>query len=178
MDLRPLLQHIDFTNPVSWVALAGFALALVNTFVSIAGRIGDRGRLRLEAMVQGPHRGSWDETARLGDGITLTIRSAGTKPVAVSHICGERMIDGFRAQFELHQHPRKEWVLAPGVFRTTWALDPKALDHLLWLGVEDTLGHRWKLSRWQLTKLKRHEDRARRNAMVALCKGAPEDVVH
>ena len=31
MDVRRLMEHVDFANPVNWVAVCGFALALIET---------------------------------------------------------------------------------------------------------------------------------------------------
>jgi hypothetical protein len=164
---------VDFANPVSWVALTALLLANV---LKLAG---DRPRLRIEAMVQGPNRSPWDEKAAHGDGVTLTMYSVGSKTVALSRICGERVEDGLRMPFEIHQHPRNEWRLEPGAMRTAWALDAKVLDRSLrWLGAADNLGHVWKVPRRHLRKLAMREELARRAALVELCKSVPEDVAH
>ncbi len=180
MDLHALWNHaVDVGNRFGWLSVYGSIVSTIALVFMFVRHARDRGRLRLEAMVQGPHRSDWDETAMQGDGVTLTIYNEGTKPVAVSHVCGERVEEGFRMPFALHQHPRSEWRLEPGAMKTAWALDAKVLDRSVrWLGVADHLGHVWKLPRLKLWKLIRSEERARRNAMVALCRGAPEDVAH
>jgi len=179
MDLHAFVSHVDFANPVSWAALTALLLTVLNTVTNLLKIVRDRPRLRLEAMVQGPNRSTWDEISADGDGVTLTMYSVGSKPVAVSHVCGVRMIDGFRASFQLHQHPRNEWRLDPGAMRTAWALDARVLNRSLhWLGVADHVGHVWKVPRRQLRKLIRGEERARRNALVERCRSAPEDVAH
>jgi len=179
MDLHAFVRHVDFANPVSWVAILALLLTLVNTVTNLLKIARDRPRLRLEAMVQGPNRSPWDEISAHGDGVTLTMYSVGSKPVAVSHVGGEHMIDGFRASFQLHQHPRDEWRLDPGAMRTAWALDATMLNRdLRWLGVADHVGHVWRVPSRQLRKLIRREERARRNAELERCRSAPEDVAH
>jgi hypothetical protein len=179
MDLYALMRHVDFTNPVSWAALTALLLAAVNTVTNLLKLAGDRPRLRVEAMVQGPKRAPEDVKAAEGDGVTLTMYSVGSKPVALSHVCGERVEEGFRMPFEIHQHPRNEWRLEPGAMRTAWALDAKVLDRSLrWLGAADNLGHVWKVPRRQLRKLIRREERARRAALLELCKNASDHVAH
>jgi hypothetical protein len=82
----------------------------------------DPSRLRIETMVQGPNRSPWDEKAAHGDGVTLTMYSVGSKPVALSHVCVKRVEDALRMPFEIHQHLRNEWRLEPGALRTTWTV--------------------------------------------------------
>src|SRR6266851_471860 len=180
MGLQAFWKHaVDFGNRFGWIALYTSLLSTVAFLVTLLTRRRDRGRLRIEAMVQGPNRSPWDEKAAHGDGVTLTMYSVGSKPVALSHVCGERVEDGFRMPFEIHQHPRNEWRLEPGAMRTAWALDAKVLDRSLrWLGAADNLGHVWKVPRRQLRKLIRREERARRAALVELCRSAPENVAH
>ena len=76
-DLHALLvSHVDFTNRVSRVALTALLLTLVNTITNLLKVARDRPRLRLEAMVEGPNRCSFDEISADGDGVTLTRANA------------------------------------------------------------------------------------------------------
>src|SRR5436305_9262502 len=109
MVLQAIARHVDFSNPVSWAALTALLLSVTNTGVTLVKLITDRGRLRVVAMVQGPRRAPEDDTAALGDEVTLTLLNTGTKPVPVSHVGGEYADeDGFRQWFALHLLPRSE----------------------------------------------------------------------
>lgn len=166
MDLHAIAHHVDFANPVSWLALSGFLLAVVNMLHSVYRHIRDRGRLRVRAVVQGQQRCPGEEVAMDGDFVTLTLVNEGTRPVWLSHVCGVRVEDGFRSSFQLHQQPRRDWRIDPGEMRSVWTLDARVLDaSVRWLGAADHLGHVWKLPRWHLWRLVRNETKARRSAI-------------
>jgi hypothetical protein len=165
MDLHALANHVDFTNPVSWLALSGFLLGVFNTALTLFRNARDRGRLRVAAVVQGRQRCPGEEVAEEGDFVTLTVANEGTRPVWLRHVCGLRLEDGIRLPFEIHQQPRKDWRVDPGEMRTVPVLDASALDgSVRWLGAGDHLGHVWKLSRRRLARLVRAEKKARRAA--------------
>src|SRR5207245_429844 len=120
--------------------------------------------LKVNAYIQGPQRCSFGGgVAVAGDFVTLHLINDGTRTVALSHVGGERMVDGIRGPFELHQHPRKEARLEPGEMRSIWILDARNLDRSVrWVGATDTLGRTWKLPRRALRRLFREEEEARR----------------
>ncbi len=179
MDIHGITKHVDFNNPVSWLALYAGLLSTFGTVVSLAKLILDRPRLRVEAIVQGRRR-AWcpeDATAEIGDFVTLTLLNDGPKPVVLSHVCGERKEDGMRLPFKLYQHPKTK--LEPGEQRTVWILDARNLDESLrWLGAGDHLGNTWKLPSRQLRRVIREEKVAQRAAIAELCRSAEENVAH
>jgi hypothetical protein len=177
MDIHSLARHVDFNNPVSWLALYAALLTTAGTVLNLVKALRDRCRLRVEAIVQGRHR-AWspDEArAEVGDFVTLTLLNNGPKPIVLSHVCGERVEGRLRLPFTLYQHPKTK--LEPGEQRTAWILDARNLDESLsWLGAGDHLGNTWKLPRRDLNRLIREERVARRAAMAELCQSAPEAV--
>jgi hypothetical protein len=132
MHLHALWKAVvEFGDRFGWLTLYGSVVSTIALVFTVVRHARDRGRLRIEATVQGPNRSSWDdgdEKAAPGDDVTLTMYNEGSKPVALSHVCGERVVDGFRGWFAAHQHPSNEWRLEPGAMRTARVLDARVLD--------------------------------------------------
>jgi hypothetical protein len=85
MDIHSLARHVDFNNPVSWLALYAALLTTAGTVLNLVKALRDRSRLRVEAIVQGRHR-AWspDEArAEVGDFVTLTLLNSGPNARAV-----------------------------------------------------------------------------------------------
>jgi hypothetical protein len=158
MNIASVLEHVDFANPVGWLALYGAVLSTLSWVHTVWRQAHDRGRLCVTAAIGTiPHMMGSGRSEGL---VMLTLVNGGTKPVHLSYIGGER--SGLAmGDFHAFAGTGKQ-KLDPGESATGPVLRAIDLDrNVRWLGARDTLGKVWKVPRRQLRQLIHQEEKAR-----------------